>query len=266
VQKFIYIGVKERLKMMLEDPILGPHMRLPWPGKSGEPPAEELALPDDSRPKPLAPSYESSCKNLYQSVGWWKGVQMEERKDGDKEWLHNGCNIALSLNVDGVQPFTRGGCTVTPIVCMVLNLPENLRHRAEYMLLTGIMAKREPSNYNPYLKFLVDELLTLYGPGEDKGIRFKDPVTGLERTAKVKLLFTSCDYPAHAHVNRQHAATHRSGCIKCDVKVRSHKSGRVKSARACASMSAAHSHSFNCLCATDPSRLNSPPTVCASSA
>jgi hypothetical protein len=225
-QKFIYIGVKERLKMMLEDPTLGPYMRLPWPGVSAEPTVEELR----AGVQPVAPGWNGSCRNLYQSVGWWNGVQREKGPDDNKEWHYRGCNIALSLNVDGVQPFNRGQRTITPLACMVLNLLENLRHRAEYMLLAGIIAKKEPKNLNPYLQFLVNELLSLYdAPGAPvdpeqplvtKGIVFTDPDSRLQRVAKVKLLFTTCDYPAHVHVNRQHHATHRSGCIKCDVPVR----------------------------------------------
>jgi hypothetical protein len=263
LQKFIYIGIKERLKMMLEDPILGPYMRLPWPGSSEEPTADEAAR------LPVQPTLEGDCKNLYQSVGWWEGVQMEKGPDDDKEWEYNGCNIALSLNVDGVQPFKRGQRTMTLLMCMVLNLPENLRHRADYMLLAGIIAKKEPSNYNPHMGFLVRELLSLYGGDDSKGIRFKDPATGLERIAKVKLLFTACDYVAHTHVNRQHAATHTSGCHKCDVEVsrrpqRARSTRRPRSRRLC--RCAAHDVSLCVMSFAFPCRVNTTAPACASSA
>jgi hypothetical protein len=213
--------------MMLEDPTLGPYMRLPWPGASVEPTAEEVIA--GKYPAPVEPTLDGDCRNLYQSVGWWNGVQEEKGPDDNKEWHYRGCNIALSLNVDGVQLFRRVNRTTTPMVCMVLNLPENLRHRAEYMLLAGIIAKQEPKNMNMYLGFLVRELLTLYDdpnhPELVKGIVYTDPDSRLQRVAKVKLLFTSCDYPGHSKVNQQQVHTSYDGCHKCDVDVRE---GRVE--------------------------------------
>jgi hypothetical protein len=212
--------------MMLEDPTLGPYMRLPWPGASVEPTAEEVIAGE--YPAPVEPTLDGDCRNLYQSVGWWKGVQEEIDPDDNKEWHYRGCNIALSLNVDGVQLFSGVSRTTTPMALMVLNLPENLRHRAEHMLLAGIIAKKEPKNMNMYLGFLVRELLALYGRSDAKGIVFHDHVDHRQRVAKVKLLFTSCDYPGHTKVNRQMSHSGVHGCMKCDVEVRrAHRSRQV---------------------------------------
>ena len=125
VQKFLYMSVTSRLKMMMEDPIVNPLMRLPRPGVVSSISNEREG---PHRTAIEEPTLDSDCSNLYESVGWWRGVEGEKEK-GDSEWGEGGSNIALSLNVDGFQPNKRRGArTITPLTCMVLNLPENLRH------------------------------------------------------------------------------------------------------------------------------------------
>jgi hypothetical protein len=198
---------------MCEDPHLTECLRLPWPGTSAEPTAEERAKAAAAHQplrQPKRPTEADDCFALRQSVGWWEGVHM-----AGAGWQPGDRNIVLSLNVDGFQPFQRGGITITPMTCMVLNLPENLRHRAEHMLMAGIIPKGKPKDYSTYLRLLIDELKQLYASGFD----FTDPITGEKHNVRVKLLFTCCDYPAHCDLNCQRSATSYDGCIKCDIKV-----------------------------------------------
>lgn len=198
---------------MLETPELNRHLRLPWPGLDCT--QEEK----DAGVAPRMPSADDPCRNVWQSVGWWRAVQ--SLAAGDPQWAPGGCNIALSLNVDGFQPFKRGGVTLTPMSCMILNLPENLRHRADHMMLAGIIGKREPSDMNDYMNFLVNEQIKL----DADGVEFTDPFrtnddgSKVMGRAKVRLLFTSADYPAHTKVNKQRTAASKYGCHKCDVEV-----------------------------------------------
>jgi hypothetical protein len=191
---------------MLQDPQIGPLMRLPRPGQEM---SEEDILA--GRP-PLKPTPQSSCRSLHQSLGWYEATQGCAAED--PEWGEGGCNIAVAYFVDGIQPFKRGNITVTPLIGMVLNLPENLRHRPEHMLLIGLIARSEPKNQNPYTSIVVDELLQLH----HVGMRFADPSSKLQKCARVKLLFTCADYPAHSHLNLQHVSGFY-GCHKCDVPV-----------------------------------------------
>jgi hypothetical protein len=198
--------------MMLEDPVLGPLMVLPRPGLKQT--AEEVAAGLPEGP-PRKPTIDDDCRNIHESVGWWEKIE-EERTPGWKQGEHG---IVLSLNVDGVQPFDRGQRTVTPIVCMIQNLPENLRHRAEYLLLAGLIPNSEPKNLNPFMEVLVNELLVLW----KDGITFTEPKSRHPRVARVMLLFTACDYPAHCHLNLQRGQSSQYGCHKCDVPVGLHK-------------------------------------------
>jgi hypothetical protein len=220
---FIYIGITARLKSMLENGELSHHMRLPWPGVDMT--AEERAA---AGAQPLRPTPESDCRNLHQSVGWWEGVHKQSMNGGDPEWAPDGCNIALSLNVDGFQPFKRGGVTISPMSLMVLNLPENMRHQSRYMMIAGIIEKKEPKNMNTYLRFLVDELLAL----DEVGITFRVPNKNTDappimRTARVRLLYTAADYPAHTKINCQRAHSSLNGCHKCDVDVSAQQRART---------------------------------------
>ena len=115
--------------------------------------------------------------------------------------------------MDGFQPFERGGVTITPMAVMLLNLPENLRHRPDHMMLAGIITQRQPKDLNLYLRLLVDELLRL----RDDGFTFVHPKSKEQLRVHVKLLLTCSDYPAHGRVNSQHVQNHTHGCHKCDT-------------------------------------------------
>lgn len=172
-------------------------------------------------PHGVAPELDGRCVNLHESVGWWTDVHNWRLGPAliagqpDRTFGAERCNIALSLNIDGVQPFDRGGVSILPFVCMVLNLPENLRHRWQHLLFAGIVpGPKAPKNLNTYLHVLVDELVDLWRVG----FNFKDPFNGQTQTARVKLLFTCMDYPAHADVNCQTKQGSTYGCQKCDVR------------------------------------------------
>lgn len=218
-QTFVYIGLEARLRHMLEDKLLNPLLQLPWPGAGPAPTAAERM----QGAVPLRPTLDGDCANLHQSVGWWEGVHCAtftppvvgtpKPPGWDSSWSPGGHSIALSLNVDGFQPFKRGGVTISPMTCMVLNLPENLRHRWEHMPVAGIIPRREPKNMNLYLRLLVDELLRLY----TVGVAYSCPIDKQPKVSYVKLLFTCADHPAHTHINMHmsHAGAH--GCHKCDI-------------------------------------------------
>ena len=191
--------------MMVEDRELSRHMKLPHPG-IGACARVDLEYGVD-RPI-VAPTSASPCRSLWESVGWHRGVTLDPKMHSDDN------NIALALNIDGFQPFNRGGITLHPLLLQVLNLPENLRHRAEFMVLAGIIpGKQAPKNLNTYMEPMVDELLRLY----TKGFVYYDPNLKTPRRAFVKLLFTACDFPGHAFVNCMQKQASAFACHKCDI-------------------------------------------------
>ena len=201
---------------MLEDKALSHLMRLPHPGIGPKPDANRQPR---EWPKPQEPTLDSSCSNLYESVMWWqkvhRGTDHNPHKADGSCFGDHPHNIVLSLNLDGFQPYDRGGYSMTPMTLMVLNLPEKLRHKFEMLILDAVIPGRNaPKNYNTYLRVLVDELSSL----QRDGFSMRDPYTGLPVTVRVKLLFTVADYPAHSSMNcqKQHGAYY--GCHKCDIR------------------------------------------------
>src|SRR6185312_14297407 len=106
-----------------------------------------LKLPQDEHlklaPNQRLPPYNDRCFNIYESWRWWWHVTIGvgpvlDADHQDASFAEHENKIILSLTTDGFQPWhTSGGFkgtySITPISCMILNLPENLRHRPEFM-------------------------------------------------------------------------------------------------------------------------------------
>jgi hypothetical protein len=189
--------------MMLEDPSISEFLRLPVVEQS---PRDRL---------------DPTVRNIYDSLGWWDHVRCGAGRDRNPTTFgteNNRRNIVISINIDGFKPHKNSQRSITPIVGMVLNLPENLRHKSGYLLLIGVIpGPNAPSNMDPYLQILVDELLYLW----NEGMEIADPTIGGRKVkVRVKLLFTCADYPAHGKVNMQQVQSAKWGCIKCHIQVR----------------------------------------------
>lgn len=213
---FYYLGLRDALQRMLEDPILSEHLRLPL---VTEPPSERVG-------------HGATVHNVWESEGWYQQVVCGKEREGVETTQpnfgteNNRRNIVLSLNVDGFQAYKRVGYSMTPLVCMILNLPENLRHQASYMPLVGLIpGPKAPKHLNPYLEMFCEELRELY----KDGMQIKDPTLAHlpedEQfiTVRVKLLFTCLDYPAHGELTNQQGASATNGCVKCSIQVRKRK-------------------------------------------
>jgi hypothetical protein len=199
-QQFYYLGLTARLKAMLEDPALSPHLLLPLPQP------------------PRVPGEQRSVHNIYESQAWYEQVECGIGRDGTgpTDFGHNRRNIVISLNVDGFQPWKRIGHSITPMVAMILNLPENLRHKSEHLILAGLIpGPSAPKELNPFMSKFVDELKRLY----TDGLTFTDPITKAEVTVKVKLLNICADIPAHSDLLYQQTTPAFHGCFKCHVEV-----------------------------------------------
>jgi hypothetical protein len=199
------MGVESRLRDLLEDPRYSALLRLP---QVAEPPS-------------IREGAGAVIKNIWQSSAWWthvvqgKGRDLKATNFGTQ---NNGRNIVLSLHIDGFKVFKGVSDSMTPMVCMILNLPEDLRHRQPFLILAGVHpGPKKPLNLNPYLQLLVNELMRLY----EHGFAIHDPTLPGHPLVmvRVKLLCTCADYPAHQDNNCQQGASAKWGCIKCYIKV-----------------------------------------------
>jgi hypothetical protein len=199
------LGVKDRLRDLLEDKRFSSKMRLP----------SVTVAPNDRV------GSDATVKNVWDSTGWWRHVVQGQGRDNVNTTFGTeraGRNIVLCVNIDGFKPFKRVSTSMTPFVYQVLNLPEDLRYRDGFLILAALHpGRKKPTNFSTHLRVLVDELLELW----TDGIEFNDPeLDGAPNVARVKLLFTVADYPAHCDNNCQQGASAYNGCIKCTIKVR----------------------------------------------
>ena len=189
--------------MMLEDPVLSPLLLLPAIDPTLSPPVLNARV-----------------NNLWESYGWFRHVVQGIGRDDVETAFgqeNERRNIVLAVNSDGFQPFSNIQYSMNPFVCMILNLPENLRHKPDYLLLAAVIpGKKAPTSFQTYLQMFVNELNELW---HDKPIRITVPATKKEMDIRVKLLQTCADYPAHGDLNCQQGSMATYGCIKCLIEV-----------------------------------------------
>ena len=191
--------------MLLEDPILHPLMTLPTAAE-------------------LTPQLPGDVPNLHYSAGWRDHVVLGHGRavslpSLDPLWNteNDGHNIVLALCIDAFVPWPdRTSYSITPIMLQVLNLPENIRHKFQNCILYGVVpGPHKPKTLQPYLALLVDELLELHSAG----VQYINPVTQNLAVARVKLLFTSADYPGHGEIRSQQCQGATFGCMTCELQV-----------------------------------------------
>ena len=198
VQIFHYLGVEGRLRALLADPQVHAVLKLP-------------EVPADA-PAP------ATARNIWESSAWHQYVSLGEGRAGfvpepTFATENDRGNIVLSLNIDGFRCWKNSQYSLTPFTLMILNLPENLRHMADYLILAALVpGPRKAKNLSTYLELLVEELLRLHSEG------FDYEVQGVTYHARVKLLCTCADYPGHSDINCQ-TWQGEWGCIKCELKV-----------------------------------------------
>jgi hypothetical protein len=217
-QEFFYLGIGSTLKMLLENPVTSRYMFLPSRDPEHDPETSEN-------------------RSVYDTLGWQQRVNEGRGREGRDPGFasaNHGRNIVLSMNMDGFQPWKTRMRSLTPLVCMILNLPENIRHRPEFLILAALIpGPNEPSCYTPYLRMVVDELQQLYNVGlkfmdpwhEGKPSLDAEPLHPREVVAKVKLLYVCADYPAFGDLLHQQTSTAVHGCIKCTIEVRGPRGG-----------------------------------------
>ena len=137
----------------------------------------------------------------------WKEFQVVN----GKPFLNDPYSIAFSLNVDWFQPFKHVTDSVGAIYLSILNLPRDLRYKAENIILCGIIpGPKEPKrDLNSYLYPLIQELLILW-----EGVTVNINSCG-EKKIRAALICVTSDLPATRKLCgfASHAAS--MGCSKC---------------------------------------------------
>lgn len=200
LQIFYYLSIEDRLRALLQNPITSEHLFLP-------PPRTDPPL-----------GVQRIVRNIWESDAWHEKITLGQgraERDATFSTENDRRNIVLSFNLDPFQPHKRVQYSITPSVAMIMNLPENLRHRSEFLMLMSLLpGPREPKDWNTYLDFLVNELERL----NRDGFMIQDPLLADDAPPtriRVKLLNICADLPAFGHIlNQQTAGAHR-GCIKC---------------------------------------------------
>ena len=125
-------------------------------------------------------------------------------------FLREETSLALQLNLDWFQPFTRrNNISVGAIYLSILNLPREDRYKLENVILLGIIPNltHEPNTLEYLLRPLVEELKIFYKDG------IHLPKT--DRLIKCVLICVTCDLPATRKVCGFLGHSAKLGCSRC---------------------------------------------------
>ena len=152
----------------------------------------------------------------------YDGKVWQELKDSG--YFDSPYSLAVSLNVDWFQPYSRVTDSIGVIYLSILNLPRQVRYKQENILLVGIIpGPKEPKqNINSYLSPLVDELKEFW-----IGVSTKI-FDEINVTVRIALICVACDIPA---VRKTCGFVgHRAilGCSKCLCKFTHLKGGGMQ--------------------------------------
>ena len=135
-------------------------------------------------------------------------------------------NLGLGISLDGLLVYKERGArsySMWPIVAFLMNLPPHLRYRPENVLLLGIIAgPSKPSNFNLFLRPVIDELKEAYG----KGFPMYDALSDSTFNLRCACLFWILDLPAKADVLTHKAPGSFRCCTGCDIMGDSIKKGK----------------------------------------
>lgn len=149
--------------------------------------------------------------DIHDSPVWAKAYSDDGVFEGDCR------GISLGFCTDGVNPFnhTKVAYSMWPIMMTLLNLPREKRNLFENILLLGIIpgnGTKEPTDLNPYLEVLVDELLELSGTQQ------YDAYQESTFTLRVEILIHTLDYPGIGKVMKLSGSGSYNGCAWCTIK------------------------------------------------
>jgi hypothetical protein len=129
-------------------------------------------------------------------------------------------NLALSLNYDGFQPFSKKSYSVGRVMMLVNNLPHHMRINRNNQFLTLIISgpKESTIDINASLRPLINDLKLL-----DRGVMMRTHFNSetkaeseKEEKVRARLIQVICDLPAVAKLlGHNHMNNSIMGCHKC---------------------------------------------------
>ncbi len=122
-------------------------------------------------------------------------------------------NVVLTLCTDGMNPWDTGTYSVWPLLLSVVNLPPDIRTRAEFFIMAGLIGGH-PKHLGPYLKPLIDDVIE-FGM---KGVNTYDASRKETFEMKFRVLLSLADYPGSAKLYCQKGSGGINGCMKCLIK------------------------------------------------
>jgi hypothetical protein len=141
----------------------------------------------------------------------WDGTQWADWQNlGGRPFL-SGDGLALSLNLDWFTPFEGRSYSVGVLFVVCLNLPRDVRYLRQNMILLGVIpGPSEPSNLQPFLQPVVDELLQLYD-----GVSFRTAEAPEGKVYRAALFMINSDIPAARKAGGFVGCMAHRGCSYC---------------------------------------------------
>lgn len=130
------------------------------------------------------------------------------QKDG--QFLHNNCNITLTMFTDGVPLFKSSSISLWPVYLLINEIPAKERFLRKNMLLWGVWQGNGKPKMNMFLHPLVIDLLELANIGVS--------VTSNNKsfTVKAMLIVATMDLQARAYVTNMTQHNGENGCLYCE--------------------------------------------------
>ena len=158
----------------------------------------------------------SDMRDVYDGRVWKEFQQYK-----GKPFLSESLAFALMMNVDWFQPFSHNTYSVGAIYMTVMNLSRDIRNKRENVILCSLIpgpknvilcslipGPKEPTDINPFLKLLVEELLELWD-GVDM------TVDGSKKKVRCAVLCIACDIPAGRKICGLSSYTAHYACSRC---------------------------------------------------
>ena len=149
-------------------------------------------------------------QDIHDSKTWKTLYAKDADFSGDKR------GVSLAFCNDGVNPFHHNhiSYSMLPLMLPVLNLPKNVRHKFQNVILAGIIPSnksKEPKDLSCYLQVLVDEIQALQGKN------FFDAYTGTYFALQVKIVSFVMDYPGMCKCFNISGSGAYQGCMWCHI-------------------------------------------------